>query len=42
MNTIDEIVMRHVAVTNYRFRLPTLHIWIRFMNVCSTSHTIWE
>jgi len=27
MNPIDGIVIRDVAVTNYRFRLPILHVW---------------
>jgi hypothetical protein len=31
----DETVIRDAAITNYRFRLPTLQMWIRF-------HTVWE
>jgi hypothetical protein len=31
INRIDEIVKRDVDITTYRFGLPTLHAWIRFL-----------
>jgi hypothetical protein len=31
MNRIDEIVKKDVDITTYRFRLPTRHAWIRFL-----------
>jgi hypothetical protein len=40
MYRIDEIVKRDVDITTYRFGLSTLHAWIRFLNVSSTSHTV--
>jgi len=41
MNSIDEIVVRDVDVTTYRFGLATLHAWIRFFE-CFTFHTVWK
>jgi hypothetical protein len=40
MNRIDDIVKRVVDVTAYKFGLSALHAWIRFSNVCSTSHIV--
>jgi len=38
----DEIVIRDVDVTTYRFGLATVHAWIRIFNVFSTFRTVWK
>jgi len=42
MNCIDEIVLRDADIKTYRLRLSTLHDGLDFLNVCSTSQTIWK